>query len=158
MASQRINPQRIKRHRIYTAAELAECCGVHKNTVRAWQRGGLEPVSATRPILFEGASAKAFLTARNTSRKRPCPPGMFYCFKCREPSSPALGMVEVCSLNAATGNLSAICGVCETVMHRRARLADIPTFKSKIDVQGKQAGTRIIERGEPSQNSDEMKD
>lgn len=85
MAPHRASPRRVKLHRIYSAAELADCLGVHKNTVRHWQVNGLEPVSTGRPTLFDGATVRAFLAKRNASRKRPCPPGTIYCFKCRHP-------------------------------------------------------------------------
>ena len=51
MPSRRASPQRVKLHRIYNTAELATCCGVHKNTVRHWQANGLEPIANGRPTL-----------------------------------------------------------------------------------------------------------
>ena len=51
----RANPCRVKLHRSYTVPELAACLAVHKNTIRNWQREGLEPVNRSRPILFDGA-------------------------------------------------------------------------------------------------------
>lgn len=158
MAPHRASPRRVKLHRIYSAAELADCLGVHKNTVRHWQVNGLEPVSTGRPTLFDGATVRAFLAKRNASRKRPCPPGTIYCFKCRHPRAPAMGIVEVTRLSPATGNLSAICEVCGTIMHRSARLAAIPAIMPNLDVQIREAGPRICERAEPSLNCDNRKD
>lgn len=158
MTSRRPTPRRVKLHRIYSAAELGACCGVHKNTVRHWQANGLEPVSKGRPTLFDGATVRAFLAKRNASRKQPCPPGTLYCFKCRQPRAPAMGMVEATRQNAATGNLSAICEVCGTMMHRRTRLAAIGTIMPKLDVQIREAGPRICERTEPSLNCGNRKD
>lgn len=158
MPSHRGNPRRVKLHRVYSAVELATCCGVHKNTVRHWQAAGLEAVSTRRPVLFSGASVHAFLAKRNASRKRPCRPGTLYCFKCRQPRAPAMGMVEVIRQNATTGNLSAICEVCGTMMHRRTRLAAIAEIMPNLDVQIREAGPRICERTEPSLNCDNPKD
>jgi hypothetical protein len=158
VAARRPTPQRVKLHRIYSTAELAACCGVHKNTVRHWQANGLKPVSKGRPTLFDGATVRAFLAKRNASRKQPCPPGTLYCFKCRQPRAPAMGMVEATRQNATTGNLSAICEVCGTMMHRRTRLAAIGTIMPKLDVQIREAGPRICERTEPSLNCDNRKD
>ena len=154
----RANPRRVKLHRIYSATELATCCGVHKNTVRHWQAHGLEPVEPRKPYLFHGATTRAFLAKRKASRKRPCPPGMIYCFKCSQPRAPALGMVEAVRQTATTGNLIALCEVCDTVMHRRARLAAIATIMPNLDVQIREAGPRICERTEPSLNCDYRKD
>lgn len=158
MPARRINPRRVKLHRIYSTAELADCCGVHKNTVRHWQAKGLEPVSKGRPTLFNGATVRAFLAKRAASRKQRCPPGTIYCFKCREPRAPAMGMVEMTPRNAITGNLSAICEACGTMMHRHTRLAAIAATMPDLDVQIREAGPRICERTEPSLNCDYRKD
>ena len=128
MAVRRVNPRAVKLHRSYCITELAACLGVHKNTVRHWQRGGLKPIDRGRPLLFQGTIVRAFLSARNASRKRPCPPGTLYCFRCREPRPPALGMVDYLSINAKSGNLRAICAMCETVMHRRASKAALASI------------------------------
>lgn len=142
-ATRRANPQRVKLHRSYSATELADCVGVHKNTVHHWQASGLVPVSIGRPTLFDGATIRAFLAKRKASRKRPCPPGTFYCFKCRQPMPPALGMVEFVAGKKATGNLTALCGACGTMMHRRARLAAIGTIMPNLDVQIREASPRL---------------
>lgn len=158
MPAGRANPQRVKLHRIYSAAELATCFGVHKNTVRHWQANGLDPISKGCPTLFDGATVRGFLAKRNASRKRPCPPGTLYCFKCREPRAPAMGMVEATCQTATTGNLMALCETCGTMMHRRIRLAAIAAIMPNLDVQIREAGPRIYERAEPSLNCDKRKD
>lgn len=158
MPTHRANPRRVKLHRIYSAAELADCLGIHKNTVRHWQASGLEPVSKGRPTLFDGATVRAFLARRNASRKRPCPHGTLYCFRCRQPRTPAMGMVEVTRQNATTGNLSAICEACGTMMHRRTRLAAIVAIMPDLAVQIREAGPRMCERTAPSLNCGNRKD
>jgi hypothetical protein len=158
MPIRRANPQRVKMHRIYSGAELANCLGVHKNTVRHWQANGLEPVSKCRPSLFSGSTVRAFLAKRKATRKRSCPPGTLYCFKCRQPRAPALGMVEATRRNATTGNLSAMCEDCGTMMHRRTRLAEIAAIMPNLDVQIREAGPRICERTDPSLNCENRKD
>ena len=139
MPARRVNPHRVKLHRIYSVQELADCLGVHKNTVRHWQGAGLAAIDGNRPTLFDGKTTKAFLLARQTSRKRPCPPGMIYCFRCREPRPPALGMVEFIPGQGTTGNLAALCETCGTVMHRRANVAMIAAIMPRLAVQIRQA-------------------
>jgi len=158
MPPHRPTPHRVKLHRIYSAAELAACCGVHKNTVRHWQAKGLEPVSNGRPTLFDGGTVRAFLAKRSASRKRPCPPGTLYCFKCRQPRAPAMGMVEATRQNATTGNLVALCETCGTMMHRRTRLAAITAIMPDLAVQIREAGPRLPERNAPSLNCANRKD
>jgi hypothetical protein len=118
----------------------------------------LEPVSKGRPTLFDGATVRTFLAKRNASRKRPCPPATLYGFNCRQPRAPAMDMVEATRQNATTGNLSALCEVCGTVMHRRTRLAAIAAIMPNLDVQIREAGPRICERTAPSLNCDNRKD
>jgi hypothetical protein len=131
---------------------------VHKNTVRHWQANGLEAIGTARPILFHGGTVRAFLAKRKATRKRPCPPGTMYCFRCRQPQRPALGMVEFIHRHGPTGNLSALCESCGTMMHRRARLSTVGVIMPELDVQIREAGERIIERASPSLNCDNRKD
>src|SRR5215210_4833559 len=107
MASRRVNPNIVKLNRTYDSFQLASCCGVHKNTVINWRKTGLEPIDASRPIVFHGSAVRDFLRKRNAKRKRPCGPGRFYCFRCREPRAPAFGLVEYVPVTAKSGNLKA---------------------------------------------------
>ena len=152
MATRRVNPCAVKLHRSYSVPELAACFDVHKNSVRNWQREGLKPLDDSRPVLFQGETIRAFLSERNASRKRPCPPGTLYCFRCRAPRPAALGMVDYVSINAVSGNIGAICATCETVMHRRARLAALASIMPGCDVQFVQAPSRLSGSPPPSLN------
>lgn len=154
MPTRRIDPRRVKLHRSYSVPELAACCKVHKNTIRHWQASGLKPNDKTRPLLFQGAAIRAFLGARNASRKRPCPPGTLYCLRCREPRPPALGMVDYIPMTATSGNLRAICASCEAVMHRRARSDDLARIMPECSIQMAQAQPRLIGRRPASLNCD----
>jgi hypothetical protein len=154
MLARRANPQSVKLHRSYSVRELAKCCGVHPHTVRNWQREGLEPNDKTRPLLFHGAVVRAFLSRRKASRKRPCPPGTLYCFRCREPRRPSLGMVEYRPLKSASGDLCAICEACEGIMHRRVRKADLGKVMPNLAIQIAHASPRLIGRTAPSPNCD----
>jgi Helix-turn-helix domain len=89
MANRRIDPRRIKTHFSYTVEEAADALGVHKNTVRMWIKGGLAVADDRRPTVMSGAAIRAFLENRLKARKSPLKPGEFYCFRCREPKSPA---------------------------------------------------------------------
>lgn len=135
MATKRINPRKVKLHRIYSVEDIVRLLGVCKNTVRNWVAKGLEPVNTRRPILFEGATLRAFLEKQQASRKRPCPPGTMFCFGCHEPRPPALGMVDFVPGNEAAGNLKGICSDCGTIMSRRARLTNLRAIMPGIEVQ-----------------------
>ena len=154
MPARRVNPSLVKLHRSYAVGELAERLGVHKNTVRHWQRDGLRPIDGGRPVLFQGAAVRAFLKARNAARRRPCPPGTFYCFRCREPRPPAAGMVDFLAVNARSGNLRALCGTCDALMHRRARRDAVAAVMPGLAVQMGEAPERLVGSSRPSPNRD----
>lgn len=154
MAGRRTNPRLVKLNRTYDVAELARRLGVHRNTVRHWQRDGLTAIDGGRPVLFHGSTIRTFLAERNARRKSPCPPGTLYCFGCRSPREPALGMVDFVSICATSGNLRAICATCETVMHRRASRASLTAILPGCDVQLVEAQRRLNDSPRSSLGSD----
>jgi hypothetical protein len=154
MPPRRINPRLIRIHRPYSVEEAADALGAHKNTVRGWIKGGLPVVDRSRPVLILGNELRAWLLRRSKAAKRPCPPGTLYCFKCREPRAPALGMIEATRRNATCANLRAICEACDTMMHRSAALAAIPAIMPGLAVQIREAGASIVERTPASLNCD----
>ena len=151
MPGKRINPNLIKTHFSYTASELAKRLGVHKNTIRNWVRGGL-PVLPGRPALFHGGTIRAVLAANNASRRRPCPPGTIYCFRCRDYRKPALGMVDFADRPRGAGNLTALCETCGTTMHRRARRDALAAIMPGFDVQIRVALPTLSGNPDPSLN------
>ena len=154
MPARRVNPHLVKLHRSYAVGELAERLSVHKNTVRQWQRDGLKPIDGGRPVLFQGGAVRAFLQRRNAARRRPCPPGTFYCFRCREPRPPAGGMVDFLALNARSGNLRALCETCDAFMHRRVRRDALAAVMPGLAVQMGEAPERLVGSPHPSSNCD----
>ena len=158
MPARRINPRLIKLHRSYSVEEAARALGAHKNSVRGWIKDGLPTIDRSRPSLILGQDLRGYLEGKRKAAKRPCPPGTLYCFKCRQPRAPAMGMVEATRQNATTGNLSAICEACDTMMHRRTRLAAIAVIMPNLDVQIREAGPRLLARPSPSLNCDKQED
>ena len=154
MPARRVHPNAVKLNRSYTVGELAACCGVHKNTVRHWQRAGLKPLDDKRPAMFHGATARAFLIHRKADRERPCSPGTLYCFRCRAPRPPAPGPVDFVAINALTGNIRATCATCGTRMHRRARKADLASILLGRAIQFAEGQPRLKGCSPPSLNCD----
>jgi hypothetical protein len=154
MPGRRINPNRAKCLRSYSIRQLADLFGVHKNTVANWQRNGLSPIDGCKPILFQGAVVRRFLAKRNAERKRPCPPGMLFCFRCRVPRPPAHGLIEYVPITPKTGNARAFCSTCETLMHRRVSRSALATKMPGLDVQFPEAPLRLIGKTSASLNCD----
>ncbi|WP_394999194.1 helix-turn-helix domain-containing protein [Sphingomonas sp.] len=158
MSARRINPRLIKLHRPYAVDEAARALGVHTNTVRNWIEQGLPALTERRPTLILGSELRGFLERRRKRAKRPCPAGTLYCFKCRAPSRPALGMVDFIADNAAGGNLKALCEGCGTVMHQRVARASIALKMPGIDVQIREAEPRLTGSAPSPLNCDKRKD
>jgi hypothetical protein len=158
MSGRHPNARLIKMHRSYSVEEAALKLGIHKNSVRGWIKSGLPTVDNSRPTLILGAELKAWLDKRRKAAKRPCSPGTFYCFKCRTPKAPALGMVEYKPMNDTSGNLIAFCTECGTMMHRRARKEAIEAIMPSLAIKITEAKPSIIERKHPSLNCDKMTD
>ncbi|NLH81429.1 MAG: helix-turn-helix domain-containing protein [Phyllobacteriaceae bacterium] len=154
----RADVRRVKIHRTYTVQELARITGMHDHTVRAWIKAGLATLEDARPILVSGAEAKRFLTARSKARKRPCGPGRFYCFRCREPREPALDMADYVPVTETTGDLSALCPACGTIMHKRVSKVGLGLAAARMDIAFPQASSRLDESPAPSLNRDFGKD
>ena len=155
MPRTRLNPKLAKLHRSYSVDEIARLYGLHPNTVRHWiTDSGLTPIDEGRPIVIRGAVLRAFLEARRAKAKRPCPPGTLYCFACRVPRAPALGMADFKPMAKGAGGLSAFCEACGTIMHRRARQDALPLILPGVPVRIVEAALRIAEPTPPFANCD----
>ena len=144
------SPWRVKKHFSYSVDELARLLGVHKNTIRNWEREGLRPLDGNRPKLFAGSEVRAFLEARLKARKKPCPPGTLYCLRCKQPRKPKFEVVEYTGLRPGSGNLKGICEVCNGTMRQRIREADILKKLPDCTVQSTQGQPSLIGKGDPS--------
>ena len=135
----------------YDTNEIAKLFHIHRNTVRQWFKGGLTPIDERRPVLVRGSVLKAFLTQRQEARRQKCAPGEFFCFRCRAPQRPWDNLVDVSPHTEKIAKLTAICCVCETVMHRTIRRADLPKFAAAIEQQP-MASERLRDRTDASAN------
>lgn len=155
MARTRLNPRRAKQLQTYTVEEVARLYAVHRNTVRGWVKtGGLTPLDGKRPILVMGATLRGFLEVRRAKAKRPCPPGHLYCFGCRVPRPPALGMADFVPQPKGAGKLTAVCATCGTLMHRRARQEALSVILPDVPVRVARAEPRLAGTTSPCANRD----
>lgn len=148
------NHRLVKIHRSYTAEEIANLFGIHKNTVRTWVKSGLAVTDDRRPMLILGRDLAAFLQARRVKSKHPCKPGEIYCVRCRAPKCPAGDMAEYSPVTEKFGNLIAICPDCNSIMNRRVSLPKISQVRGKMDISFPQALQHIVESTKPTVNSD----
>jgi excisionase family DNA binding protein len=152
MAKRRPNWRAIKIHHNYTVDEAARALGVAKITVRRWIKDkGLPVLQDRKPVLILGGDLIDFGAARARPKQR-CGFGELYCVKCRAPRGPAGGMVEYLPLHSDGGNLRAICGVCETLMHRRVSLRQLSDWEAILEVSRAQALPHLMKQTDPCLN------
>lgn len=154
MKRRRIDPRLAKLHRTYTVEEVARLFGTHRHTVRSWLKSGLKATDDARPALILGGELRRFLGERRASRKRPTPPGMIFCLRCREPRRPAGGMADYLPRTGSTGDLQGICPDCDAMLYRRISFAAMATVRGDLDVTIRDADLRLRQRKEPSLNHD----
>lgn len=148
----KINPQRVKTHRVYSIADAAKALDVGTPTVRRWIKGGqLLALTDLKPWLLQGCDLIAFLTAAR-SPKQKCKMDECFCVKCRKPRRPAADMAKFVPLTPSTGNLRAICPECERLMHKRVRRAALPALMAIFDVSVSEEPPRLRDFAAPSPN------
>jgi hypothetical protein len=147
------NHRIVKSHRNYSVHEIAQLFEMHKNTVRAWIKAGLETIDDRRPILILGPQLISFLRLRRAKNKRPCAAGQMYCVRCRMPRFPAGGMAEFKPISHAVGNLNAICPECTCFMHRVINKSRLGEFQ-KTEITFTEPLPRLSEIIQPSLSSD----
>lgn len=154
MKKRRPNYCLVKIHHNYTVEEIAKLLDVHKNTVRHWVKEGLAPIDDKRPMLILGNVLKAFLQARRLKNKQTCKLGELYCVCCRAPKPPAENMAQYSPITEKFGKLSAFCPDCQSIMNKNISMARIGELCAKMDISLPEALRRIVERDDPSVNSD----
>lgn len=141
----------IKNHRNYNVEEAAIAAAVSKVAVRRWLKQGLPALYDQKPTLILGADLNAFLSRRKSDRAK-CRLDECYCFKCRAPRAAAGSMADITPFNQASGNISAICEECGTMMNKRMAMRDLPALQRVLDVSIKGAPEHISECTNPPLN------
>lgn len=119
----RYNPNRVRRRRCYTFAEIAGIYGVHARTVQGWRKNGLTVVADnSRPYLVPGAEVRRFLREAAQKRKHPLKPGEFFCPRCGRPRRSVENQILVEFTGKRLGRyrqaiLKGFCEVCACSLH-----------------------------------------
>jgi hypothetical protein len=122
--ARRFNLRRVKLHRNYNVAEVADLLGVHRLTVHRWFAAGLPKIEDARPYLVHPVDLRAFLDARGP-KKQKCEPGEIFCLGCRAPKRPALDMADYIPTTPARGRVCGICPDCGGMIYRAINRATI---------------------------------
>jgi excisionase family DNA binding protein len=145
--------RRIKTLRSYTIDEAASALQVHRNAVRHWiKKCALPVMTDRRPHLIHGADLVAFLKHRREARRRKCEPGQLFCLKCRQPQTPAAGMVDYQPVSTARGILVGMCPLCEALMRSFVSPARLPALAAEFGLQIAHPQESLTDTAIPSLN------
>jgi len=101
--------KRIKTHRVYTAWEVSDAPGCHRQTVIRWiKNSGLVVDTCSKPWLIEGSALKAFLGARQA--KVCCKRALHhcYCLGCKAPREPDGKIADYVQQAQGSGRLTGL--------------------------------------------------
>jgi hypothetical protein len=132
---------------------VAELFRIHKNAVLRWLKDGLQANKDQRPFLIRGEELIRFLNARQTRKGCKCTPTEFYCFKCRAPRQPYLGIVDIAIESPTRLRVKSLCATCSTPINKMQNARDLPKIQNRFHVQ-QLTGERILDRTPASLNSD----
>ena len=92
--------------------------------------------------------------ARQATARQRTPLHELYCFKCKCPRKAAFKAAEYRQTSGTSGQLTALCEVCATVMHKAARRADLEVIRAKIEVTIKPGQTTLVSSAHRTSNGD----
>lgn len=126
-------------------AEAAQTLDVAKGTVRRWMKhSGLESISNRKPTLIHGATLKAFGKARFKTKVE-CKPHEFFCFSCKAPRLAAGNMADYVARTPKSGNLKAICSLCERIMNKHISNASLQSLAASLEISIHHAPEHLVE-------------
>ena len=149
----RYNVRLIKATWPYTAQEIAELFDIQKNAVLRWLKEGLHADRSQRPYLIRGDELTRFLNRRQDGKRRQCAPREFFCFKCRVPREPYLGIADIAIESPTRFRIKALCSVCDTSMNKVQNVRNLPRIKALFNIQ-QLTGEHLLECAALRPNSD----
>ncbi|SLN41794.1 Helix-turn-helix domain protein [Roseivivax jejudonensis] len=123
----------IKALRCYRVEEAAEVSGVSPRTIRNWIADGLPVLDGERPMLIRGDDLQDYIKGTRASRKVSVALGEFYCLACRKARKPAGGFAD-CTIKDGRAMLTALCEVCEIVVHKPVSVGRIREIARLLDL------------------------
>jgi len=137
----------------YTVQEIVELFDLHKNAVLRWLKEGLHADRSQRPYLIRGDELTRFLNQRRDGKRQQCTPGEFFCFKCRVPREPYLGIADIAIESPTRFRIKALCSVCDTSVNKVQNVRNLPKIKTLFNIQ-QLTGEHLLECTALRPNSD----
>jgi hypothetical protein len=145
--------RRLKATVSYDFNTAAKLIGIHKNAIRRWAKAGLLVDRTARQHTVRGDVLKAYLDARKRSRRQPCKPHEFHCFKCRAPSEAYGRLVDAFPMGPKRLRLTGQCEQCGTTLNKVQAVSKLPKLREQFDFL-QQALERLSVCVNPNLNSD----
>ena len=122
---------------------------VHKNTVRAWLKSGLEPVDDRRPTLILGRTLSSLPACPAQARQATLPvrPALLPALSGPQDTSASPG--RLCANHGEAGDLRGTCSDCGAHMYRRVAWHKLAVSAGELDVTLPQAQQRIVDTAAP---------
>lgn len=143
-------------HRQYTIEEAARAIGKSRATIKRMIKCGLPAITDRRPTLILGEDLADCVRAKR--QRQPCALDECFCFKCRKPRKPALGLADFVMKSSTNGNVIALCEDCNTVMNKRVALSSLPALQATLEVSIRQAQPDLSDSLKPTLNEPLHKD
>lgn len=125
--------RRLKATVSYDFNTAAKLIGVHKNAIRRWAKAGLLVDRTARQHTVRGDVLRAYLDARGQSRRQPCKPHEFHCFKCREPRAAYGRLVDAFLMGPKRLRLTGQCEQCGTTVNKVQAASKLPKLREQFD-------------------------
>jgi len=151
MARRRPNRRAIKQHYSYTTEEAAQILGVSKATVRRWLKDDLPHIADQRPFLILGSDLHNYLDQKSRKKQR-CELHQCFCFRCQKPRAAAGRMIDYTPKTILSGQISAICEDCGTIMNKAFSAGKLPLLEQEAEVSFPQAKPRLNDMAKPRGN------
>ncbi len=151
MAGRRPYRRAIKQHYSYTTEEAAQSLRVSKATVRRWLKDGLPHIADQRPFLILGADLRNYLDQKSQKRQR-CELHQCFCFRCQKPRAAAGRMIDYTPKTILSGQISAICEDCGTIMNKAFSAGKLPLLELEAEVSFPQGKPCLNDMAKPRGN------
>ena len=119
------NYKLVRKHHIYTRAEISRLFDVHPRTISAWIKAGLIPLNpGGNPLYFQGVVLKEFLKSRQERHRISLKKDEMLCLKCRAGVLPVSGSLKIVNTGRRLGNghwsilFQGICPLCGSKINR----------------------------------------
>lgn len=126
--------RKVRRTHVYTFPEIASDLNRKLSTVHRWKNDGMPTLEDSNASLVDGEELHAWLSAKWSSKKRPCGDGELYCCKCKVPRAPTIGSVRLEPRTNKTITIKGKCSVCGTPQSQTGSLAKLDKYQSNFNL------------------------